>query len=611
MNFIEQTAVNDVRHKHYQHTVDVANKARQYMTGDNQDDIILTYKTNESDTQMKQRLRVTNSVTQYIANSVKSQFEELARVDNVVENYTYDQTGPSFEAMEKDIESRLDVFYQNHSLTDYLHEAALHLNFYDPNAFIVVESRYADDDPGRRKKPWTYPLEVYADQAVNYSYDNGVLQWLVARHDIEYKRKVKGANDATVVAGKYTLYAAKYNIVMQELPDDVEYEIPDGWDKVIYPIPGKKDKTFLVKVYETGIEYNPAIRIGYIKDPETNRETCVTPLWPADKIFRDLIWTKSEYDLAKALHGFYQKFQYAPACENVDPDTGQKCYHGKLAGSECQACKGTGVMVHTTVQDVIFLKMPNKREEIIPLSDLIHYENIPTELIERNKKDIEDNEAKVMKAVFQRDLINKTEVASTATEVRITENSKYNILSTYGMHWSRIWIHCVEATAHYLEVEDGLIVSHEFSSDFVVETLAELFEQRQKAIQAQAPYAIIRNIDRKILLKQNRDSADLVKKIESKERWRPLREKSETERLSIISQLPQDHRLRVRYEYFEEIFDEIFSNKTGLPFEELAWQDQKIIVDEIVDRIIKENEPVVQAQNIFRNIVSRPFEEEE
>lgn len=612
MAFIEATAVDDVRHKHYDHTVALAGKAYQYMTGEDQDDILLSYKTKESDTQKQQRLRVTNSVTQSVSNTVKAQFEELARVDNVVENHTYEEVGPSFQKMEEEIESRLDVFYQDHSLTDYLHEAVLHLNFYDPNAFIVVESRYADDDPNRKRKPWTYPLEVYANQAVNFSFDNGVLQWLVARHEITYKRKAKGLPDATVKAGKYTIYAARYNIVMQELPDDVEYQIPDGWERVTYARTGKKDKTFLVKVFETGIDFNPAIRVGYIKDPATNRETCVTPLWPADKIYRDLIWTKSEYDLAKALHGFYQKFQYAPACDAKDPDTGQKCQHGQLNGAACNVCKGTGVQVHTTVQDVIFLKMPNRREEIIPLSDLIHYENIPIELIERNNKDIAENEVKVMKAVFQRDLINKSEVASTATEVRVTENSKYNILSTYGMQWSRIWVHCVKATAHYLEVQEGLIVSHEFSSDFVIETLSELFEQRQKAIQAQAPYSIIRNIDRKILLKQNRDSSDVVKAIEAKERWRPFREKSETERLTIVSQLGQDHPLRVRYEYFEEIFDEIFSDREQPPFQDQAWQDQKVRVDAIVARIIADNAPAVQAGNLFRNIITgAPAEEEE
>src|SRR5690606_37519671 len=89
--FIEATAVDNARHKHYAHTVAVAKKAYQYMTGDDQDDIILQYKTDENEKAERQRIRVTNSVTQYISNSVKAQFEELARVDNVVENHTYEQ----------------------------------------------------------------------------------------------------------------------------------------------------------------------------------------------------------------------------------------------------------------------------------------------------------------------------------------------------------------------------------------------------------------------------------------------------------------------------------------------------------------------------------------
>ena len=599
---IEQTAVYGARHAHYKHTVKVAKRAYQYMTGEDQDDIILEYKTDETPEGEQQRLRVTNSVTQYISNSVKAQFEELARVDNVVENYYYPESGDSFREKEKEIESRLDVFYANNSLKDYLHEAVLHLNFYDPNAFIVVEMCYEDGDQERKKKPWTYPLEVYADQAVNYHMENGVLQWLVANQKVSYVRRDAQGGQEEVIADKFTLYAAKWNIVFQELPDDVEFEIPEGWAKVIYSEPSKEDKTFIVKYYDTKIDINPAIRVGYIKDPATNRETCVNPLWPADKIYRDLIWTKSEYDLSKALHGFYQKFQYAEKCGNKDPDTGEKCCRGKIGGRKCSECKGTGVNVHTSVQDVILLSMPETRDKIIPLSDLIHYETIPIELIERNNKDIQENEAKVLKAVFQRDLINKAEITSTATEVRVTENSKYNILSTYGKNYSRVWMHCVEVTAYYLEDEEGLIIDHEISSDFVIETLGQLFEQRQKAIAAQAPYQVIRQIDRKILMKQNRGEMDNVKRMEAKENWRPLREKSESERLTIITGLASLHPLKVRYQYFEEIFDEIFATKPE--FVDMAYEGQKEIVNEIVDRIIAESEEDNAKNNAFRSIIA-------
>lgn len=608
MEIIKATAVDGARHEFYDHTVKVAKKAYQYMTGDDQAEILASFKTKESKEQKEQTVRITNSVTQYVSNSVRSQFEEMARVDNVVELFKYqdDQSDAAKDKL-KEIESRLEVFHANQNLNDYLHEAILHLNFYDPNAFVVVESRYADDDVNQMRKRWSYPLEIYSDQAVNYSMDNGVLQWLVVRHDITYPKK---NGEGIVKAHKYTMYAAETNIVFQEIPNEADYEFSEKWDINNYPSGEGSDKIFAVRIYKTKISVNPAIRVGYIKDPATNRETCVNPLWPADKIYRDLIWTKSEYDLAKALHGFYQKFQYAFECDNHDPVTKSRCYKGSINGAKCGACKGTGLQIHTSVQDVIYLKMPNSKEKLIPLSDLIHYETIPTELIERNWKDIEVNEAKVMKAIFQRDLINKSEVTSTATEIRITENSKYNILSTYGRQWSRIWEHCVEVTAHYLGNEKGLEVSHEFSPDFVIETLSELLNQRKKAIEAQAPHTIIQNIDRKILMRQNRDSIDIVRKIEAKESWKPFREKSETERTMIVNSLPGDHPLRVRYEYFEEIFDEIFSETEPPFFEDMAWRGQKDIIDAIVNRIIEENADAYQRQNMMRNLLSIMEEEE-
>jgi hypothetical protein len=600
---IKATAIYEERHKHYKHTVAVAKKAYQYMTGEDQDEILLSYKVKESDPAKNQRLRVTNSVTQSVSNSVKAQFEELARADNVVDKYYYPTESTQNTDNLKLIESRLDVFYENDTLSKYLHEAALHLNFYDPNSFIVIETAYEKDDPLKLKQPWVYPLEVYADQAVNYHYSNGVLQWLVANHKVEYDKK-DGNKTVRVEADKYTIYAPEWNIVFQEIPDEVVFEIPDGWEKQTFDNDGKR-RTFVTKIYATQNPINPASRVGYIKDPATNRETCVTPLWPADKIFRDLIWTKSEYDLAKALHGFYQKFQYGLPCDYINPDTNQSCSRGRVDGNVCPECNGKGVQVHTTMQESVILKMPPTKDKIIPLSDLIHYEHIPIELIARNNEDITESESKVYKAVFQRDIINKNEVSSTATEVRVTENSKYNVISTYGAHWSKMWMHAVEVVANYMDAADELITDHEFSSDFIIETISELFDQRQKAIGAQSPYEIIRNIDQKILRKQNRSDTENVRIVEAKEDWKPFREKTEAERVAIVSTLPDGHDLKVRYYYFEEIFDQIYGEPSTVPFHEMKWEGQKERIDAIVAQIILDNQSDYDRASSFRDIMSQ------
>src|SRR5690625_8048657 len=73
-------------------------------------------------------------------------------------------------------------------------------------------------------------------------------------------------------------------------------------------------------------------------------------------------------------------------------------------------------------------------------------------------------------------------------------------------------------------------------------------------------------------MKQNRDNAEEIQKMEAKEKWKPLREKSEGERMSIIMNLPELHPLRIRYVYFEEIFSKIYSQKNSQAFHDLSWE---------------------------------------
>ena len=599
--FIESTAVHGQRHVYYDHTIKVARFAMQIMTGDNQEDIIIEYKTKESDKAKKQRVRVTNSLTQKVANSVKSQYEELARVDNVVEQFYYGKDGEAEATRVGEIEDAINEFYQNDTLTKYLHEKVLHLNFYDPNSFIVCEAAYDPDDTMRVNKPTPYPLEIYSEQAVNYQFENGVLGWLIGRQITNFPSKHGQAK--TVALPIFTLYAAEWTLQMQEINTDIVINEEDyaGWDLRNYTLDGGSQKTYLVKQYNTKLNVCPAIRVGYAKDPETNLNTCVTPLWPAEHIFRDMIWTKSEYDLCRALHGFYQKFIYAPVC-NHTAENGQRCNRGRCGDDICPVCEGKGVLVHTTVQDVVVLEMPQNKAEAIPLSNFVHYEHIPMDLLRQHKEDLKDMESAVNQAIFQRDLMNIRELSPTATEIRDVQNSKYNVISTYGDNWSKVWIHLVNCVANYQGNEEGLIIEHDFSSDFIIETLTELYDQRQKAITANAPYSIIRDIDRKIMMKQNRGNILQVKKLDAKETWKPLREKSESERLSIMSNYPELHPLRIRYEYFEEIFAEIYAQKTDKPFHDLNWEAQKMIIDQIVNRLIEENRPYFEGRSQFRNI---------
>ena len=61
----------DTPHRDYQRTVDHAKWCYQIVTGDDQKEILVSYKVRETQKQVDQRIRITNSRTQYVANKVK------------------------------------------------------------------------------------------------------------------------------------------------------------------------------------------------------------------------------------------------------------------------------------------------------------------------------------------------------------------------------------------------------------------------------------------------------------------------------------------------------------------------------------------------------------
>src|SRR5690625_4083473 len=163
------------RHGHYNHPVDVAKFAHQIMTGDDQAELVVEYKRGEKKEAKIQLEHITNSLTRECSKAVRAQYEEMARVDNLIEQLMYTPQGQSSDLKKMEDETAMDYVHEGDSLTKYLHEALLHLNFYDPNAFIVCEARYSEDDVERLEKPIPYPREVYSAAALKYEYEHVVL----------------------------------------------------------------------------------------------------------------------------------------------------------------------------------------------------------------------------------------------------------------------------------------------------------------------------------------------------------------------------------------------------------------------------------------------------
>jgi hypothetical protein len=582
---------HDKKHQFYQQTVDYAKYCKQIMTGDDQDELVISYKISETATQKEQRLRLYNSRTGYVSNKILSTFNEVERTDAVVDNISYNS-----EVDIDGLKSRLEVYTPDQNFKKYVHDAARRLNFYDPNAWIVTEFRV--DEP--LKAPYPYPMEVFSDQAIDFEVAHNKLQYLVVCHKISIKKNdttsveqptKTAAKLKTVDGKKFTIYGAGNSYRITELGDE-----PTELDTIVI-----KEIKYTIEFFDTKVREVPAVRIGYIKNASTGWKTFVSPLHPAKHIMQDLINNKSEYDLHKALHGFIQKYVFAEACDFIAPDNQDRCNGGNMniSGKQCTKCKGTGKKIHTTVQDVILIKMPEFKDEHIPLKDFVHYVEIPKHIIDAYKQDVKDLELDVSYAIFNKDTFTKSDVANTAFEVKLNKQSVYNVLSDFGDNVSRLVKTLTRQAADAIGLPEGIMVEYMIPKDFRMDSLEDILTMRKAAIDAGSPYDVVSNFDIQMLQKQNIDNPTIVDQIKAQEGWRPFKDKTLEERIMIISMLEPLDPDKVLYTYFDKIFTKIWSNPAFNLFHKMKYDAQKIIVDREVEAIIKDKTPVVVAPTVL------------
>lgn len=613
LEILKDTVKNNSRHKYYNRTVELAKLYRQWNTGEGQDELIVSLKSRETKEQKEQRIKIYNSRTKFVSEQIQAAFDEVERADNVIDNIYYKNTENEKDNQNKlgEIHERLDKFSDRQDLKEYLHEKIKYFNFYDPNAFLVVDfMKYNETE-----KPWTYPVEIYSHQAINYEYDRKRLQYLIALQETVKKVKNDDGKIETKPADLFYLWAADYAIKLQELGEPGKYILPDfnegAPDSIIVierKCEGEKEHKayeFALWEFETRSKVNPAIQVGYIGDPKTNLNTYVGILDKASEIFKDLINTKSEYDLHKALHGFLKQFAYANTCDYSRYIEGKRfqCDGGKIRGSneECPKCHGHGLILHTTSQDIILIKKPDGKDEHIPLDEMIHYVEIPQHIIEAQKKELEELEQRVPRAVFNANPFDRSEIAITATEKRLLKESVYNAFMKYGAVYSQVYKHCVKLTAIHLLNDEGLVVDHQFPKDYHLDTIDELLSMRKAAVEAHAPYTIIEVIDFNILTKQSQDDPTHIEIIRAKEQWRPFREKSKEERILIVSSLPETNFQRLLYIHFEEVFDLILYGEKFIkaPFFKLKYDKQKEVIREALETVLGKTIEELEAESLI------------
>lgn len=547
VKIFENVVKYNIRHEYYQHVVNLAEWCMDVMEGRN-NEYLIKFRMLEDKAQQEQRHRITHSRTQYISSKIKSVFSEIKRVDNITDIIRVDGVNDASKQVEQ-IRERLADFYEGGSLKKWLDDAYETYNFYDPNAFGVYE--FVNYDRAT-KDIWMFPMVFRSKDVLMYEYENGDLQYLITQETIkdplqEYDPKSKNQGRKY-----YRMYTTGWAYTLEEIGESTDVTTGE-----VYTLGKKK---YLFRRYETKTEQVPAFRFGYILDATTDFNTTVPVYWSAEKLIKDLMIAKSEYDLAKFLHGFLQKYAFFPECDYKDKQN-RICIGGKINNTNdtCPSCKGKGVKYHVSVQDIIIVPEPDMEEtegKYIPLNQRIHYQEIPVTIIEALKNDIKQLEDDILGSVFNSHVFSSSEVVKTAFEKGVELRSVYNTLSDYGDGYSERYMLGVRVTATHLLIKD-VKTMHKFPSDFKFLSLDDLIVTRERALAARVPLDVLDAIDRNIMNKVFSDEYDAILRAEARNKYRPFREYSEAELAILTVELPENDDRKILWLYYEPIMSQI------------------------------------------------------
>lgn len=513
------------RHKHYDHVVKLADQYKKVITGDNIGELLKKYAPRETDEMFDQRVELFQPVTPSVCEKIRSQFFRVGRVDNILEDIRFSKEID--QDKEVQLRASLWTFYGDQSLKSFMNTRFVDLSFVDPNAFILVD--FLDFD-NANEKAQPFPVEISSAEAINFSYINNKLEWLLVERDHLFAVK---DGDKTVIkeGGKYFLYLRNEVVVMAEVDPHLlggrqvmEVE-QDGQSFRVVKV--GDDRAFMVDVKEPKGGRVQAVRVGYKQDLVTDGKTFVSPIQPAMPRLLSSLKTKSELDLTMTLHTFPQKIQYTEKCDGESPQVG--CVGGKnRSGTTCSVCNGSGKKVHTSSQDIMEFALPNDKDDMIDLSKIIEYKNPPIDLVKFQKEYSDQLEVSAMRDVFtQFENVDKAKF-KTATENLINQDNVHDTLFPFTVQYSHVFEVLATMTGIFIDFGD-VTVKHRFPKDFKLKGIEELLADLKAASEADAPVFVKSEIVSDIADKLYMDKPEKLREFAVKMDFLPFKSKTETE----------------------------------------------------------------------------------
>ncbi len=576
-------------HSNYKRVTELAELYEQLITGEEQTDLIKQYFKGESAEQIEKIEKITNSITGTVCNSLMSAFKKVGRTKPIVKKLDFKESTDEKKAA---LLAALNNYYAGASLENFITTRFDDLSFLDPNAFILAEF-VADKD--NIVKPSPYPFEVSSEEAINYSFDKGILQFLLVERELMFdttKGPTEGVklyiylNDHAITftqVEKTSKAAIDQTKKHELLTANVKIETRNG-DRFVeeiltLPVTMITDnKQFEIAYYTHKHNRVPAEIVGYIPDKATDGESYVNPFhYGAVPYLKKSIKSVCEMDLTMHSHTFPQKLMYAEGCSFSADNV---CSKSNQRADKCTLCGAKGFLAHKSAKDIQTMELPRDPKDIIPLSELIYYAYPPIDGIKFQDEYIRGLRQDCYKGVFNSEVFAKDEVATTATGKNLDLQNVYDTLSDYATKRADFWVKTVQMVAVILDYKD-VIAQLVYPNDFKLKSVTDLLTDLKTANDSGAPAFVCSELNRDIASQLYQDRPDEFKKYEVKQRLAPFTGKQPSE-IALLLVSDDVQRLdKVTFNYFEQFLEELEEDslKANTGFADLLDEPLKATLD--------------------------------
>lgn len=589
--------LSKAKHRDYDRTVTLTREYyRPIATGEGIESLMRRFDLRESEAAFDQRKRITQHTTEATWEALMNPIRKLESVNPTTDRIEYE---PRNDVYKERLMSVLDK-YQGGKPVDFYIGSLTDIAEIDPNSFELVV--FDPFDP-LKEFPRPYSVHVPAEDAWNYHYFNGDLEWFMLHRDIKYiYRDANPMNpgDKPVVKDghRFVFYGSDHHILFEQVRPDlvgvpanklivdaigVEVETPAFGVEYYLKVSGTE--LYKVVFYEQKSGVVPLFRLGSKKDMQTDGRTCVSTLHPALRYLLKSIKQVSELDLTTALHVFPKEYSYVPPC------AAEGCRDGNtIGGGKCEVCKGTGKMTIGTAQEMVTMALPDNPTEMIDLAKMSYYVPMPVELVQQMREIVEETRVNSFRAVWASDIYTKDQTNVTATAKMHELNNVYSALSTRVAWREFVKPYAVTVIANYLDVSANLEVATVMPQNLQYETAGDMIALVKEAQGAGVGSAVIQTLTINLIPRLTVDDPMAAKRAVTRERFNPFSGKQEATILALIAGGKVSEASEVMWTEMSSIFDEAEQQYEGkeVGFYDLAPAKQRDIIYAIRDRIIEE-----------------------